>query len=201
VIDHFSRRDLFSRGAKGGAALVVAGSSFGLLAGAAAADTFPDGDLAYLRMLIATELLGADFYDSAVKAEPYGNRGQKQLKLALFNESEHYTALSNLFAGAGQTPTTADDIDFSYPKGSFDTTAAVTKLAVTLETLFLGAYLGAVAGVQTGSLKQPLAQIAANQAQHLSVFAQLLGHPGFQGSFPAPITIDAVSDELATYTS
>ena len=201
MIDHFSRRDLFSRGAKGGAALVVAGSTFGLLASAAAADTFPDGDLAYLRMLIATELLGADFYDSAVQAQPYGNRGQKQLKLALFNEGEHYAALSGLFAGAGQTPTTADDIDFSYPEGSFDTTAAVTKLAVTLETLFLGTYLGAAGGVQTASLQQPIAQIAANQAQHLTVFTQLLGHSGFSVGMPAPLPMDAATQAMDAYTS
>ena len=200
MTDQLSRAQLFTRSAKGGVALLAAGSSLGFLVETAGAETFPDGDLAYLRLLIATELLGADFYTTAIKAEPYGARGQKDLKRALFNEGEHYASLANLMAGSGQTPTTADDIDFSYPDGAFDSTAAVTKLAVTLESLFVGAYLGAVGGVQTASLRQPLAQIAANQAQHLTVFAELMGRPGYQLSFLVPLAIDAASDALAAYT-
>lgn len=201
MVEQLSRAKLLSRGAKGGAAALVAGSSLGALVGAARADVFSDGDLAYLRLLTATELLGADFYGTALKAEPYGAHGQKLLKLARFNEGEHYAALAGLMAGSNQAASTADDIDFTYPKGAFDSTAAVTKLAVALETLFLGAYLGAVGAVQTASLRQPLAQIAASQAQHLSVFAQLLGRPGYQMSFPGASTIDAVTAALADYTS
>ena len=40
--------------------------------------------------------------------------------------------------GAGQVPATADDITFSYPKGSFDSQAAIMKLAESLEDLTLG---------------------------------------------------------------
>jgi len=198
VSPRLNRAELFT---KGGAAILVAASPLGFLADEAYADTFPDADLASLRLLIATELLGADFYSTALKAQPYGVRGQKDLKRALFNENEHYTALAGLVAGAGQTPTTADDIDFTYPKGSFDSTAAVTRLAVTLESLFVGAYLGAVGSVQTASLRQPLAQIAANQAQHLTVFAELTGRPGYQLSFLVPLAIDAASDALGAYTN
>jgi len=200
VTSQFSRAELLSRGAKGGVAVIAGGSALAILAGSARAATLPDGDLAYLRMLIATELLGADFYGNAIKAKPYGSRGSRALKLALFNEGEHYTALAAIFTGAGQTPATADDIDFTYPSGSFDSTGAVTKQAVALETLFLGAYLGAASGVQTASLLEPLSRIAASQAQHLTVFNELLGRPGFQISLPEPLAIDAASDALAAYT-
>jgi hypothetical protein len=196
-----TRAEFVSRGAKGGAAVLVAGPAFGAFAAAAQADTLPDDDLAYLRMLVATELLGADFYANAVAAQPYTGRAAKELKLARANESNHYRTLSAIFADAGQTPATAGDIDFTYPKGAFTTTGAVTKLAVKLETLFLGAYLGAVGGVETASLAQPIARIAANQAQHLAVFSQLLGHPGFTAGMPAPLSIDAATEALAAYTS
>jgi hypothetical protein len=195
---HLTRAAFFSRGAT----VLAAGSAFGVLATAARADTLPDNDLAYLRLLIATELLGADFYKNAIAAEPYeGSAGKNALKQARANENAHYTTLSAIFTDAGQIATTADDIDFTYPKGSFATTGAVTKLAVTLETLFVGAYLGAVAGIQTVSLLQPVAQIAANQAQHLTVFSQLLGRSPYKSALPAPLTIDVVTQALDAYTS
>lgn len=184
-----------------GAAVLVAGSGLGVLAGAAEAATPPDGDLAYLRLLIGTELLGADFYSNAAAAQPYAGPAAKWLGVAHANETAHYTTLATILADAGQIPATADDFDFTYPKAAFSSTGAVTKLAVTLETLFLGAYLGAAGGVQTASLAQPIAQIAANQAQHLSVFSQLLGRSGFKAALPAPLSMDAVTEALAAYTS
>jgi hypothetical protein len=199
--NQLSRAALLSRGAKGGAAMLAAGSAFAFLDGTASADTLPDSDLAYLRLLISTELLGADFYTNAIAAQPYRGAGAKELKLALANEKDHYATLAGIFTSAGQAPATADDIDFSYPAGAFTTTGAVTKLAVDLETLFLGAYIGAVTAVQTASLLQPVAQIAANQAQHLTVFSQLLGRSAFKAPLPAALTIDVVTQALAAYTS
>jgi hypothetical protein len=198
--NQLSRVALLSWGAKGGVAALAAGSGLGLLAESALAETLPDGDLAYLRLLISTELLGADFYTNAVAAEPYDGLPALQLKLALANENEHYTILSAIFTGAGQAPATADDIDFTYPEGTFETTVAVTKAAVGLEGLFLGTYLGAVGGVQSRSLYQPLARIAACQAQHFSAFSERLGRAGFQ-AYPAPIPIDVATQALAAYTS
>ncbi len=200
MTSQFSRAELMSRGVKGGAALLFVGSAAGMLAGAAAA-ALPDNDLAYVRLLVAAELLGADFYTNAKQAQPYGPAGSKALERALFNEGEHYTSLAAILTGAGQTPATADDIDFTYPSGSFDSTAAVTKLAVELETVFLGAYLGAVAAVQTASLKLPLATIAANQAQHLTTFSELLGRAPFDLSFPVALSIGDASDALDPFTA
>jgi ferritin-like protein len=179
-----------------GAAAVVAGSTFGAFASAARADTLPDADLAYLRLLVATELLGTDFYANAVAPRP-----AKDLKLARANAGSHYATLAGILTSAGQVPATADDIDFRYPKDAFHSPGAVTRLAVTLERLFLGAYLGAAGGIQTVALAQPLARIAANHAQHLAVFSQRLGRPGFTTAMPAPLPIDAATEALAAYTS
>jgi Ferritin-like domain len=200
VTNQFGRGEFLSRSARGGVAVITAGTALGALPGTARADTLPDADLAYLRMLATTDLLGADFYRNAVAAQPYDGPAANELKLALANEGEHYETLSTIIANAGQTPPTADDIDFAYPKRSFATTGAVTKLAVGLESLFLGAYLGAIAGVQATSLAPSLARIAANQAQHLTVFSHLLGRAGFRAAMPAPLTIDAVTQALAVYT-
>jgi len=48
---------------------VVTGSIAGSLAGRAEADVIPDSDLAYARLLVAAELLAADFYGRAIAAK------------------------------------------------------------------------------------------------------------------------------------
>ncbi len=196
-----SRAQLFSRGAKGGAAVLIAGSVTGLFAGSAAADAIPDGDLAYARLLVGAELLASDFYAQAIASKRFSGDAVKSLKRALFNEQEHYQAMAQILSGAGQLPAEAEDFDFSYPKGSFASTASIAKLGVTLETAFLGAYLGAVDGLQTAALKQPVARIAACEAQHLSMFARLSGKDPVGISFPGSLTIDQASDALDAFSS
>jgi hypothetical protein len=171
------------------------------LAGSAAADTIPDADLAYARLLVGAELLASDFYARAIASKRLSGDALKCLKRALFNEKEHYQAVSGILSGAGQTPASAEDFDFSYPKGAFASTVALAKLGVTLETTFLGAYLGAVDALQTNALKLPAARIAASEAEHLSVFARLLGRNQVGISFPNPLTIDEASNALDAFSS
>ena len=180
---------------------MLAGSVAGPLLGSAAAAPPPDADLAYLRLLIGAELLAADFYTQAVAAKRFQGAPLTYLKRALFNEVEHYQALSGILSGAGQTPATPDDFDFSYPKGSFAAKASIAKLGVTLETVVLGAYLGAVDGLQTHSLEQPVARIAASEAQHLSLFTGMSGGDPIGISFPDALSIDEASNALDAYTS
>lgn len=196
-----SRAQLLSRSAKGGVALLASGSIAGALSGSAAADAIPDSDLAYARLLVAAELLAADFYAQAIAAKRFSGDTARDLKRALFNEHEHYESLSAVLSSAGQPPAVADDFDFAYPKGSFASKASIAKLGVTLETLFLGACLGAVDGTQTNGLKQPLARIAASEAQHLSFFTEHAGGEPIGISFPAALTIDVASDALDAFAN
>jgi Ferritin-like domain len=196
-----SRAQLLSRGAKGGTALLLAGSVAGLFARSASADALPDADLAYARLLVGAELLAADFYAQAISSRQFSGHNSRYLKRALFNEREHYRSVSGILTGAGQTPATAADFDFSYPKRSFVSKTSVAKLGVKLETTFLGAYLGAVDGLQTNALKQPVARIAASEAEHLSVFTQLAGGNPVGISFPNALTIDEASNALDAYIS
>ena len=72
MADQLTRTQLLSRAARGGAALAVAGAALGPFTGLSAADPLTDGDLAYARLLVATELLGADFYAQALGARKAG---------------------------------------------------------------------------------------------------------------------------------
>lgn len=188
-----SRTQLLSLGAKSGAVFVLGGSVAGVFAASAAADAIPDGDLAYARLFVGAELLALDFYTQAVASKQFAGSELRYLKRALFNEQEHYQTVAEILNGAGQTPASSSDFDFSYPKGTFASRGLIAKLGVTLETVFVGAYLGAVDALQTAALKQPAARIAASEAQHLSVFTALSGGDPVGVSFPSPLTIDQAS--------
>ena len=149
----------------------------------------PDADLAWARLLIATELLADDFYTRALATGVSG-----ALHEARANERAHYAGLAALMNENGQPPAQAGDIDFSYPAGSFSGSAPVRRLGIALETLQLGAYLGAADTLVSEPLRGIVARIAANEAQHLTIFEP------FHASFPVALTIEQASDGLGRYT-
>jgi hypothetical protein len=181
--------------------LLVAGSALGRFVDTAAADPLAATDLAYARLLVGAELLAADFYTQSVAASNSGRVITGYLHRALANEQEHYQSVSGILTGAGQTPAVAGDIDFTYPNGTFASQGSIVKFARQLEDLLLGAYLGAIAGIQDDGLKGGLAQIAACEAQHASYFAATGGAKAFNGSFPSPLAIDQASDSLDAFTA
>lgn len=196
-----TRGQLVSRSAKGGAAFLVAGSALSRFVEAAAADPLPGSDLAYARLLVGAELLASDFYTQAIAAANAKPTVVKYLKRAFVNEQEHYKSVAGIISGAGQTPAVAGDIDFSYPKGTFASQKAIVSFAQQLETTILGAYLGAIGGMQTNALKTGLAQIAACEAEHAAYFRTTHGGSTFNLSFPPALTIDQASNALDAFTA
>ena len=197
-----SRAELLRRGALGGGAVLVSASGFSAVAGVAAAGTIPDSDLAYLRLLIAAELLGIDFQTHALAGHKLRRTGASAvLRRMRADENAHYAHLASLLTAAGQTPATSADIDFTYPKGSFRTQTSILGLAGRLEHLMVGAYVGAVQNVETPDLRLPLGQIAANEAQHSSALAVLTGGQTIGKAFAAALQMGAVSDALDEFES
>ena len=197
----FSRASLLRRGAAGGGALLVSASGGAVFVRASAAAGVPDGDLAYLRVLLAAELLAADCQRRALASGRLAPSTARLVRSMLADEKAHATALSSLIAGAGQVAATAADIDFTYPAGAFARQASILELAGSLERLTLGAYLGAIENVQTPSLRLPIGQIAANEAQHVSVLAAASGRPPIGRAFAPSLQIEAVSAALDAYES
>jgi len=191
----FDRASLVRRGG----ALLAGGAALGLVPAALAAA--PDEDLAYARLLIGVELLEVDFQTQALASGKLDQRAERVLKGVLAQEEAHLTGLSVLVTNAGQVPATADDVDFTYPKGTFASATKLAKLAATIETLALGAYLGAVENVQTPSWRLPLGQIAASEAQHVGALAAAAGRPVLGRAFAPSLQIDAVSAALDAFES
>lgn len=207
-VDALTRSQLFSSGLRGGAALLATGSVLGALADSAGAapptsalGVLPAGDLAYTRLLIGVELLTIDFYTHAIGSKHLRSGAAVDANVALINETEHYSYLAAAISGAGGTPLTAADISFTYPAGSFFTAHSVAGLAVLLELLSLGAYLGAAGNLTSPVLQTAVAQITANEAQHLGAFSGHSGNPPFHDAFPDVLTIAEASDALDAYTS
>jgi len=199
-----NRAGFLRRGAVGGSALVVSASGLSALgfADVASAATPSDADLAYLRLLVAAELLVFDFQSRALASGTLRRNGAHALfRRIRADEKVHYTHLAGLLTAAGQTPATAGDIDFSYPKGSFRSQASIVRLAGRLEHLMVGAYVGAIENVEAPELRLPIGQIAANEAQHQSALASLGGRPMVEKAFAPALQMGAVSDALDEFES
>jgi hypothetical protein len=188
--------------------VALAGSGFGLFATAAdatppndALGAIPAADLAYARLLIGWELLTIDFYTHAVGSGHLDRATADVARLALANEQAHYTYLAGVLAGAGDVALTAADVNFSYPAGAFYTARSVMHLAVKLENYALGTYLGAGGNIANPALASAVAQITANEAQHLSVLSLRDRGSAFQDAFPATLTMEDSSNALDDYTA
>jgi hypothetical protein len=187
-----TRRRLLARAGAGAALATFAGVVPPARAGV------PDGDLAYARLLVAVELLSLDFYGRAIRARRF--EPMLDLRRARAAEKQHYEAVAAILMDAGQVPATAQDIDFSYPRGAFASSASIARLGVQLETLALGAHLGAVRALQTPLYRDHAARAAASEAQHLSVFSAAIGGRRLGPGLPAALAMQTVSDTLSRYT-
>jgi hypothetical protein len=161
----------------------------------------PAADLAYVRLLIGWELLTIDFYAHALGSNHLGRAIADVARLALANEQAHYAYLAGVVTTSGSVPLTAADVNFTYPTGAFYTARSVTRLAIKLEGFALGTYLGAGGNLATAALASAVAQIAANEAQHLTVISVHHGASAFQDAFPATMTMEASSNALDSFTS
>ena len=196
-----SRATFLRRTAVGGGSLVAAGTLASAFAPLASGLAVPDADLAGLRLLIGTELLALDFQARALASGKLSATASAVFKKMRADEQAHYNGLADLLLQAGQTPATSEDIDFSYPAGSFGTEASIVRLADQLEALQLGAYIGANADVQTPKLRVAVGQISANEAQHAAALADLAGQPVIGRAFGPALRSDAVTVVLDNFES
>lgn len=196
-----SRDQLLRRAALAGGTVALPSSLLSALPSRADAAAPSDNDLAYLRLLVAAELLAADVHARALASAKFSRRSKAVIKKMAADERAHYARLAQLLTAAGQPAATARDIDFSYPKGSFASQPSILKLASEIELLVLGAYVGAIENVEAAESRLPLGQIAANEAQHVGALAALRGHAVIGRAFAASLQIDEASAALDRFES
>jgi hypothetical protein len=196
--DGLSRARLLRGLAVGGVAFATPATALSFLAAPARAAT-PDADLAWLRVLVGVELLAMDFHPRGVAAGKLGRPATQVLKRIAGGDSTHNERLARVLSDAGQAPATAEDMDFTYPNGTFATAGSILRIALKIETLSVGAYLGALGTVESADLRLLLARVAVSEGQHAAAVARMVGHPAIGNPFPEPRSIDAVSTALDAY--
>jgi hypothetical protein len=172
----------------------LAGSALGVMPAAARVATPSDNDLAYARLLVVAELLAIDFYERSLRAHRKPAAGN--LRRSLADERGHHAAVAEILVEAGQTPPGPGDVDFVYPKRAFASRRSIAELGARLESIFLGAYLGAVAGFDADDLRLNAARAAASEAQHLTAFTRRVG-----AAFPRVLSIEQASNALEGFTA
>ena len=160
-----SRDQLLRRGAVGGGALVLSGSVVAALAGGSGGNhsgrrsgVSPAPD----RRRVARRRL-PDAGTGERQAEPPRPRPSGRWPRTRRPTTQGSPSSSRPPARCRRPRTTST----SSIRGAPSPRASILKLAAQLETLVLGAYLGAIENVQTPELRLPIGQIAANEAQHV----------------------------------
>jgi len=165
-MDGTTRAQFLARGAKGGLALVAAGSLLGLAEGTAFGAASTDADVA--KLAATAELLAIDFYTRAIESNQLKGDELAYLAGARGNEHAHYAALKGVLKSA-----TPKNLKFKYPTGAFGSRKSIGMLGQALETAFVGAYMGAVTSLQSNELKSVAAEIGACESRHLSVLTNI----------------------------
>ena len=161
-----TRAQFLARGTKGGLALIAGGAVLGLAEGTAFGAASSDADIA--KLAATAELLAIDFYGRAIAAGKLKGDELGYLAGARANEQAHYAALKGVLGSA-----TPAGLEFTYPKGAFDSRHSIGMLGQALETAFVGAYMGAVTALRSNELKGVAAAIGACESRHLSVLTNI----------------------------
>jgi hypothetical protein len=161
-----TRAQFLARGAKGGLALVAAGSLLGLAEGTALGASSADADVA--KLAATAELLAIDFYSHAIASKQLKGDELAYLAGARANEQAHYAALKGVLKSAAPK-----NLRFKYPNGAFASRKSIGMLGEALETAFVGAYMGAVTSLKSNELKAVAAEIGACESRHLSVLTNI----------------------------
>jgi hypothetical protein len=149
---------------------------------------------------VGAERIGITFYDNALGIlSPYGvsadvakgtllNSAHREYFTAARNqETEHLAALQSL--GLGFPYST-----FSFPAGTFTSASSMLAFGEQLESIFIGAYLGAIkaaASVSNTFIAEAAAQIVGIECEHRVLIRDIAGEDPpndrwFEGDITAP---------------
>jgi hypothetical protein len=184
VTDAFSEGEASSRRS----ALLAAGAGLaGVLAGCGTASIRQQvhnsppvlqGDVDLLNRLLHVEHVAIAAYTAGIPllAQPTAKAGQ----LFLNDEISHAGDLAGLVREAGGKPIKPGS---GYALGHPRNSQEVLMLLHQVEQAQIAAYLYAIPRLEPGVLKQQVASILANDAQHVAVVRAALGQPAIPSAF------------------
>ena len=137
-----------------------------------------EGDIALLGHLLYLEHLAIAAYTAGTPLLPPAT--VKAGQLFLNDELSHAGDIAGLIRAAGAKPPKPAP---SYPLGHPRTGEEVLALLHAVERMQVSAYLDALPRLRPGTLKQQVASILANDAQHLAVVRAALHQPAVPSAF------------------
>jgi len=177
--DASSRRGLLRAAGAGLAGVLAAGCGNQSLR-AQVHDSKPvlDTDVALLNRLLHLEHVGIAAYTAGTPL--LAPATIKAGKLFLNDELSHAGALAGLIRAAGAKPVKpAPSYDLGHPRTSDE----VLALLHQVEQAQIAAYLAALPRLAPAVVKQSVASILANDAQHVTVVRAALGQPAVPSAF------------------
>jgi Ferritin-like domain len=137
-----------------------------------------DTDVELLGRLLHLEHMGIAAYTAGTPL--LAPATVKAGKLFLNDELSHAGALAGLIRAAGaKPPKPAPSFDLGHPR----TSREVLALLHRIETAQITAYLAALPRLEPAFVRQSVAAILANDAQHVAVVRAALGQPAVPSAF------------------
>jgi rubrerythrin len=152
--------------ALGGSAMLVAACGGGGATETTPAPTNAQSDVDILNNALNVENTAIAIYAAALKMITGANLGMARQHLN--QEMAHADALSKAVQKLGGTPSLPLP-SYSKAIGHPKTPDDMLRLAETIETTAISAYLGAIPKLSDPTLRQTVAAIATNEAEHVSV--------------------------------
>jgi hypothetical protein len=183
--------------------LASAGSAIALpavLAPAARAGA-SEGELAYANFAVAAEYLMAAYYAKTLEARLFRGSALEGARRARFNEGQHVQALSTLLSDAAQSVPAAEDFEFAWPKGAFDSLGAAARVGARIESAVVGAYVSAAATISVESYRSLFARALADEGQHLAFLSWVASGKPVGNSFPQPLDLESATNVVGPYLS
>ena len=178
--DASSRRGWLRAAGAGFAGLVVAAGCGKTTLRAQVHNSAPvlDTDVEELNRLLHLEHVGIAAYTAGTPL--LAPATVKAGKLFLNDELSHAGALAGLIKAAGAKPIKpAPSYDLGHPR----TSQEVLALLHEIESQQIAAYLAALPRLEPAFVKQSVASILANDAQHVAVVRAALGQPAVPSAF------------------
>jgi len=177
--DASSRRGLLSAAGAGLAGVLITGcGGSSIKAQVHNAQPVLSSDVELLNHLLDLEHWAIAAYTAATPLLPPAT--VKAGKLFLNDELSHAGDLAGLVRAAGGKPIKPRP---SYPLGQPHGSAEVLGVLHTVERALITAYLNAIPRLRPGTVKQQVASIFANDAQHLAVVRAALHQPAVPSAF------------------
>lgn len=189
-----TRKDFFKAVAVAGAGAAIGSSIFSRKAFAQSSG----GDLDIANFALTLEYLEGEFYTLAVDSGVLSGSALGVVTNLRDHELAHVDALIGLIEQFGGTPVAKPE--FTFPPESLASQQGVLDLAITLEPVGVGAYLGAAPLIQDPDVLAAAGSIAGVEGEHVVAVNNLLGVvPPANQAFPEALTQDQVLAAVAPF--